>query len=76
MASLLICETGEENEIAQILNLQSNISAIEAIRKRMGTGPSLFNCEECDDEIPEGRRLAVAGCRFCVYCQEAHERKR
>lgn len=26
-------------------------------------------CVECGDTIPEARREAVPGCRFCVTCQ-------
>ena len=32
---------------------------------------SLTHCEDCEDEIPEGRRQAVPGVRRCVRCQEA-----
>lgn len=36
-------------------------------------GPSSKYCEECENPIPEGRRLAVPGCTLCVKCQEALE---
>jgi len=31
--------------------------------------PSAHICEECEEEIPEARRLAAPGCRLCVRCQ-------
>jgi phage/conjugal plasmid C-4 type zinc finger TraR family protein len=34
-------------------------------------GASLTHCEDCEEEIPEGRRRAVPGVRRCVRCQEA-----
>jgi phage/conjugal plasmid C-4 type zinc finger TraR family protein len=69
-------DTKEETDIAQTLNLQMNMSAISAIQSKLGKGPSLFNCEECGEVIPEGRRLAVAGCRYCIDCQSAMEKTR
>ncbi|TBM18747.1 TraR/DksA family transcriptional regulator [Hafnia alvei] len=38
-------------------------------------GASAFNCEVCDEPIPEQRRLAVAGVSYCVTCQEINELK-
>lgn len=32
-------------------------------------GESAEDCESCGTDIPEARRLAVPGCRFCVECQ-------
>lgn len=46
---------------------------IAASRKDMYDGPSLSHCEECGDDIPEARRLAVA-CKLCVHCQEEFEK--
>ena len=64
----------EEAEIAQILSLQRNFEAIDKIRKKIGTGPSLSHCEECGEEIPKARQEAVAGCKFCIDCQTYFER--
>lgn len=44
--------------------------AIQQARSRLPTGESLTHCEECDTEIPQGRREAIAGVRLCVKCQE------
>lgn len=34
------------------------------------TGISATECEECSEEIPEGRRNAVKGVKLCVSCAE------
>ena len=47
--------------------------AIKKAREQLPKGPSLTHCEECDTEIPEGRRKALPGVRLCVPCQEAHD---
>lgn len=38
-------------------------------------GESAVACDACDEEIPQARRLAVPGCRFCVDCQGLRERR-
>ena len=35
---------------------------------------SALHCEICDEDIPEGRRLAIPGVQHCVRCQERVER--
>ncbi|MDP2746178.1 TraR/DksA C4-type zinc finger protein [Pseudomonas sp.] len=39
-------------------------------------GESATECDSCGDDIPEARRLAVPGCRFCVHCQGLMEVRR
>ncbi len=48
---------------------------IERARNRLGQGPGLTQCEQCDAAIPEARRKAVPGVRLCVTCQEAEDRE-
>jgi len=43
--------------------------AISLARSKLPQGESLTHCEECDNEIPEGRRQAIQGVRYCVNCQ-------
>lgn len=43
--------------------------AVNQARSRLNQGESLTHCEECDAEIPEARREAVPGVRYCVNCQ-------
>jgi phage/conjugal plasmid C-4 type zinc finger TraR family protein len=47
---------------------------VNRAQSRLPTGPSLSHCAECGAEIPEARRLAIAGVRLCVICQEANDR--
>ena len=39
-------------------------------------GESAEDCDSCGIDIPEARRLAVPGCRFCVDCQGLLEVRR
>ena len=64
----------EEAEMGQLHAIHNNMNAIAAIRSKIGVGPGLSHCEECGDAIPEARRLAVSGVRYCVHCQEYAER--
>ncbi|WP_428242101.1 DksA/TraR family C4-type zinc finger protein [Gynuella sp.] len=43
--------------------------AVNLARSRLHQGESLTHCEECDCEIPEARRKAMPGIRYCVACQ-------
>lgn len=47
--------------------------AVEKARSRLPQGESLSHCEECEQSIPEPRRMAVPGVRLCVTCQELHD---
>ena len=49
--------------------------AVKAARRRLASGPSLRNCEECGAEIPEARRRAVPGARLCIPCQDAADQQ-
>ena len=35
--------------------------------------PSLMFCDECEEPIPEGRRLAQPGCMLCIECQSTDD---
>ena len=37
--------------------------------------PSAFECDECGDPIPEGRRKAVIGTQHCADCAGILEHK-
>ncbi|QIE86975.1 TraR/DksA C4-type zinc finger protein [Pseudomonas nitroreducens] len=37
---------------------------------------SATHCEDCGDEIPAARRLAVPGCECCIDCQQLREVRR
>lgn len=44
--------------------------AVNQARSNLPIGESLTHCEECDKEIPQGRREAVPGVRLCIHCQQ------
>ena len=50
--------------------------AVKVARGQMASGESLTHCEECDSVIPEARRKANPGVRFCVRCQTMLEKQK
>jgi phage/conjugal plasmid C-4 type zinc finger TraR family protein len=64
----------EEADMAQLLSVTQNDDAVARVRAAIPTGPSLSHCEECGEEIPEARRLAVRGCKTCIECQNHIDR--
>lgn len=67
----------EEAEMGQLHAIHNNLNAVAGVRRKLeeqAAKPSAEECEECGDEIPEARRLAVPGVQLCVFCQEKHER--
>jgi len=63
-----------ESEHALIINE----NGIHAVRERM-QGPILTECQECGNNIPEARVLAMRKngmkCVMCVGCQEEDDKK-
>lgn len=49
--------------------------AVKHAREQLPKGESRRRCDECDAPIPQARRQAVPGVRYCVNCQEAHDKK-
>ena len=49
-------------------------SAVQLARSRLPDGESLTHCEECEVAIPEARRKAMPGVRYCVRCQAEFEK--
>jgi phage/conjugal plasmid C-4 type zinc finger TraR family protein len=49
-------------------------SAVQLARSRLPDGESLTHCEECGDAIPEARRKAIPGVRYCIRCQSEVEK--
>jgi len=43
--------------------------AVKRARAKLAKGPSRSDCEECGEPIPEARRQAIVGVRYCVNCQ-------
>ena len=42
---------------------------VSRARSQLPSGESRRHCGECDAEIPEARRQAVPGVKFCIRCQ-------
>ena len=49
--------------------------AVARAKNKLPTGVSAHHCEECQNVIPEARRLAIPGVRLCVHCQDALDRE-
>lgn len=62
---------------AQLIEEQTRELAIAAARAAVPRGEAECVCREpgCGEPIPEARRLAVPGCRYCVECQERREQQ-
>ncbi|QFT63737.1 DksA/TraR family C4-type zinc finger protein [Roseivivax sp. THAF30] len=41
--------------------------------RRMPSGESLTHCAECEEPIPEKRRLALPGVKLCIDCQQERD---
>lgn len=53
-------------------------ASIEDELKRLQTrralvGESLTHCAECEEEIPEARRIALPGVKLCLDCQQERD---
>lgn len=44
-------------------------------RANLPAGDGETHCVECGEEIPQARRLAMPGARFCVACQSELDRQ-
>ncbi|KAA8670172.1 DksA/TraR family C4-type zinc finger protein [Vibrio gigantis] len=62
---------GDDSVSQQIQNTIDD--EISRVRGNIRGGESLHYCDECGGEIPEQRRLAIKGVRFCVECQSMLE---
>jgi phage/conjugal plasmid C-4 type zinc finger TraR family protein len=44
------------------------------MKSRSGpSGESLTHCAECEEPIPEKRRLAIPGVKLCIDCQQERD---
>ena len=48
--------------------------AVSRAKSRLPQGPGLTHCAECGAEIPQARREAIQGVRFCLACQDTQDR--
>lgn len=49
--------------------------AVKHARSQLPQGESLENCAQCDKPVPEARRKAIPGVRFCVACQMVRDKE-
>lgn len=49
-------------------------NGIDLARSRIPKGESATECQECGNPIPEGRRLAMPGCQYCITCQVQYDK--
>jgi len=64
----------ECDNASRIASFMDRVFLEARLRRATGTGPVTFtHCEECDEEIPEARRIAEPGCTLCVDCKAAKE---
>jgi len=49
-------------------------SGVQLAKSRLPKGESSTHCEECGMVIPEARRQAMPGVRYCVECQSELEK--
>jgi phage/conjugal plasmid C-4 type zinc finger TraR family protein len=59
-----------ESEHALILSE----NGIAAARAMIPTGASASHCQDCGEPIPQARRVAQTGCKYCITCQPNHDR--
>lgn len=55
--------------------MQERLDRLLSQRVMPSTEESATECEECGDEIPKARRIAVAGTKHCTECASILERK-
>lgn len=68
----------EEQEQAQVNALIQNANAVAAVQAALAkqrSQPSLSECEDCGEDIPEQRRIAMRGITRCIHCQGLFERR-
>lgn len=54
-------------------SLEDELKRMKA--RRQPVGESLTHCAECDEPIPERRRLVLPGVKLCIDCQSERDAK-
>lgn len=68
----------EEAEMAQLHSIHLHMNAVAEVQKKLAKQrqqESLSECEECGEDIPLARQIAVPGVRLCIHCKELSERR-
>ncbi len=65
---------GWANDDSVSQQIQNTIDdEISRVRSAATRGESALYCDECGELIPEARRIAIKGVRFCIQCQQSLE---
>ena len=71
-------ETMSEEDLGQLHSIHNNMNHIAEVARKLeeqAKKPSAKECQECGDDIPKARRVAVKGVQLCAPCQEYQELK-
>ena len=52
-------------------SITDELARMQAQKKPVGE--SLTHCAECEEEIPEARRVAISGVKLCIDCQQERD---
>lgn len=52
-------------------SLQDELTRLRA--RRGPQGESRAHCAECEEDIPEARRVAIPGVKLCIACQQERD---
>jgi phage/conjugal plasmid C-4 type zinc finger TraR family protein len=52
-------------------SVQDELARMQA--RKAPVGESLTHCAECEEEIPEARRIALRGVKLCIDCQQERD---
>ena len=52
-------------------SINDELARLRSFKKPVGD--SLTHCAECDEPIPEARRIAIAGVKLCIECQSERD---
>ena len=52
-------------------SINDGLARLRSLKKQVGD--SLTHCAECDEPIPEARRIAIAGVKLCIECQSERD---
>lgn len=63
---------GADDESVNAMETVNNY--IELSRRAIPTGNGTLVCLDCGDPIPPARKLAQPGSKYCVVCQEDHDK--
>lgn len=64
-------------EVAERTAEEAREAGVAEIRAKLPTGESAEYCmePECGEPIPEARRRALPGVKYCIECQARRERR-